>query len=92
MSVFLECKNCGHRETIDKRWFVKIIGGAVAGFGPAAWITFLFAGTGLALPICAAILAGGVAMLAFSDQIAKWIDSHYPCPKCSQKTWRLVDD
>ena len=92
MSVYIRCKNCGHRETVDKRWFFKVIGGVMAGFGPVAWVTFLFAGTGLALPICAAILAGGVAMMAFSDEITKWIEDHYPCPTCYKKTWEMVKD
>jgi len=92
MAVYIECKQCGHRESIDKRWFLKVIGGAVAGFGPVAWIAFLFAGTGFALPICAAILAGGVAMMAYADQIAGWIDSRYPCPGCRAKSWRLIHE
>lgn len=32
-----------------------------------------FAGTGLALPICIALVVGGSAMLAFKDQITNFI-------------------
>ena len=92
MAVYIECKQCGYKEKCNKELFFKIIGGALAGFGPAAWLGYLFAGTGFALPICAAILAGGIAMLAFADQITKWLSSKYNCPKCNNKSWKMVKD
>ena len=36
------------------------------------------------------IVAGGAAMMAFSDQICAWICNRYSCPKCSKKDWRVV--
>lgn len=91
-SMYITCQRCGHRETLNKRFFVKVLGGAVAGFGFWAWVVFLFAGTGLALPICIAIVTGGVAIAAFSDEIAEWISSRYECPQCSAKSWKVVKD
>ncbi|GAA7448664.1 hypothetical protein MM0358_00830 [Helicobacter pylori] len=51
------------------KFFVRVIGAALPAGGAAAWTTYLFAGTGFAAPICAAIIAGGVATLAFQDEI-----------------------
>lgn len=92
MATYLQCDSCGHRETIDKRFFVKILGGVVTGFGFWAWVTFLFAGTGLALPICVAIVTGGVGVAAFSNEIAEWVSSRYACPRCGGKAWRSRKD
>ena len=40
-----------------------ILGGsAVSGFGFYSWVTYLFAGTGFALPICATLVVGGVVV------------------------------
>ena len=86
----LKCKRCGHEETVNKRFFFKIIGGTVAGLGYWAWIAYLFAGTGLALPICIAIVTGGVAIAAFSNEIAQWVSSRYACPKCGSKSWEGI--
>lgn len=83
----IKCKKCGHKETINKRFFVKALGGAVAGFGFWAWVAFLFAGTGFALPICIAIVTGGVAIAAFSDQITEWASKNFACPECGSKSW-----
>lgn len=85
--LYIVCKNCGHYEEVNSRLFAKIIGGAVAGFGYWAWVSFLFAGTGLAMPICIAIMAGGVAIIAFAEQIVGWINKMYACPKCGRKVW-----
>ena len=53
-----------------------------------AWVTYLFAGTGFALPIVVAIITGGVAMLAFKEQIVQWIVSRgYKCSKCGNTSW-----
>ncbi|GAA8446470.1 hypothetical protein HpNP61_09340 [Helicobacter pylori] len=57
------------------KFFVRVIGAALPAGGAAAWTTYLFAGTGFAAPICAAIIAGGVATLAFQDEI---IESGWP--------------
>ena len=84
----LVCKKCRHEETVNKRFFLKVLGGAVAGGGFWAWVAYLFAGTGFALPICVAIVTGGVALAAFSDDIAKWVSKKYPCPVCGEKTWK----
>ncbi len=86
----LLCKGCGHKETLNKRFFIKLLGGAVAGGGFYAWIAYLLAGTGLALPICIAILTGGVAIAAFSDEIAEWVSKKYACPKCKAKNWKVA--
>jgi Zn finger protein HypA/HybF involved in hydrogenase expression len=85
----IRCKRCDYSETLDKRFIVKVLGGVVAGFGFWAWVAFLFAGTGLALPICIAIVTGGVAIAAFSDEIAEWVSARYPCPKCGAKHWKV---
>ncbi len=57
-----------------------------------AWVAFLFAGTGLALPICIAIVTGGVAIAAFSDEIAEWVGKKYPCPSCQRKKWIVLKE
>lgn len=84
----LVCKTCGHKETVNKKFFVKVLGGAVAGFGFWSWVAFIFAGTGFALPICVAIVTGGVAVAAFSDEIAEWASKMFPCPKCGSRDWK----
>ncbi|WP_033026852.1 hypothetical protein [Pseudoalteromonas sp. BSi20429] len=86
----IKCKCCNFEEEANKEFFLKILGGGMVGFGGYAWIAYLFAGTGFALAICIAIVAGGVAMLAFSDQITKWVSERYDCPKCGKREWSLV--
>lgn len=66
------------------------MGGAVAAFGFKAWIAFLFAGTGFAFAICVAIIAGGVAIAAFSKEISEWLSKRYECPSCHNKSWEIV--
>jgi hypothetical protein len=90
--MYMKCKICSHRETLDKRFFLKIVGGAVAGFGFWAWVSFLFAGTGLALPICIAIVAGGVGIAAYSNEIAEWVSARYDCPHCGARNWSVVKE
>ena len=63
----------------------------MVGGGFWAWVTYFFAGTGLALPICIALVTGGVAIAAFSNEIAAWISSCYSCPICGKKHWKVVD-
>ena len=90
--MYIKCRHCGYRETLNKRFFVKVLGGAVAGFGFWAWVAFLFAGTGFAMPICIAIVTGGIAIAAFSDEIAEWVSERYECPRCHSKNWAVVKD
>jgi hypothetical protein len=87
------CSSCGHHEKTDAGLFVKIIGAALPVGGFWAWVTFMFAGTGLALPICIAIVTGGVGMLVYKEKIVKWItDKGYACPKCGAQKWELIQD
>jgi len=84
----IKCRNCGHIEKTNLGLFIKILGGTLPLGGFWAWVTYLFAGTGLAMPICLAIISGGVAILAFKDEIVNWlINSKYPCPKCGEIDW-----
>ena len=84
----IKCKNCGHSEETNLELFVKIIGGAMPVGGFWAWTAYIFAGTGFAMPIVLAIIAGGVGMLVFKDQIVTWISNRgYKCPKCNATQW-----
>jgi hypothetical protein len=86
--VKIRCKNCGNTEKATVELFVKIIGGALPVGGFWAWVTYFFAGTGLALPIVIAMVTGGVGMLVFKEQIVQWICNRgYECPKCSATQW-----
>lgn len=89
--MYIKCEHCGHKEPLNKELFVKILGGITAGFGFWAWISFLFAGTGFALPICIAIFTGGLATAAFSNEIAAWLSKRYDCPICNRKSWTIVE-
>ena len=88
--MYIVCKHCGHYEEINAKLFAKIIGTAVTGLGYWAWISFLFAGTGFAMPLCIAIMAGGIALVAFSDEIIEWMNKNYECPNCKHKTWESL--
>ena len=83
------CTHCGHTETINKRFFIKALGAAVAGLGYWAWVAYLFAGCGFAMPLCIGIRAGGVGIACFSDDIAKWVSKNFPCPDCKTKQWKV---
>lgn len=84
----IKCRNCGRAEETSLDLFVKIIGGAMPLGGFWAWVTYLLAGTGLALPIVVAIIGGGTAMLLFKDSIVKWIVNRgYKCPNCRAVDW-----
>lgn len=88
----IKCKKCGFIETVNAKTIVTILGSAMPVGGFWAWVTFFFAGTGLALPICIALVTGGVAMLAFRDEIVKWIVSKdYHCKKCNSTQWESAD-
>ena len=87
----IRCKECGHAEEVNFALFVKIIGATVVGGGYWAWVAYIFAGTGFAMPICIAIVLGGVAIAAFSEQITKWIIAkNYPCEKRKSSKWEAV--
>ncbi|GAA6888287.1 hypothetical protein HpHNI69_05790 [Helicobacter pylori] len=73
--AYLKCKSCGHKEKTSLKFFVRVIGAALPAGGVATWTTYLLAGTGFALPICVAIITGGVTILAFQDEI---IESGWP--------------
>ena len=90
--MYIQCQNCGCHQEVSLRLFANILGAATAGFGWFGWTTFLFAGTGLAMPICIAIIAGGAAMLKYSDEIAAWLSKMYPCPKCGANNWRTITE
>ena len=87
----IKCQKCGHEEQVNMKFFVKVLGGTVSGFGVWAWPAYLFAGTGLAMPICLAIVAGGSAIMMFSDEIALWFSKRYNCPKCGAKNWKGIE-
>ncbi len=86
--AYLKCKSCGHKEETSLKFFVRVIGAALPAGGATTWTTYLFVGTGFALPICAAIITGGVAILAFQDEIIEWLaDKGYRCEKCSKSSF-----
>lgn len=87
----IKCLDCGYSEEVDLDLFIKLIGGATAGFGFWAWVTFLFAGTGFAMAICIAIIGGGAAMLAYKDEIVDWIvNKGHECDGCGNQKWAAV--
>ena len=83
----IRCRSCSHSETLNKELIVTLLGGAVAGFGFWAWVSFLFAGTGFAMPICIALVVGGPALvIKYGDEIVEWLAKHgYTCKKCGAK-------
>ncbi|GAA6958662.1 hypothetical protein VN0234_00540 [Helicobacter pylori] len=86
--AYLKCKSCGHKEETSLKFFVRVIGAALPAGGATTWTTYLFVGTGFALPICAAIITGGVAILAFQDEIIEWLaDKGYRCEKCDKSSF-----
>ncbi|MFT2658422.1 hypothetical protein [Helicobacter pylori] len=86
--AYLKCKSCGHKEKTSLKFFVRVIGATLPAGGAATWTTYLFAGTGFALPICAAIITRGVATLAFQDEIIEWLaDKGYKCKKCGKSSF-----
>lgn len=87
---YIKCYKCGYKETLNKRFVLKVIGGTVSGAGFWAWVTYFFAGTGLAMPICIALVIGGAGICAFSNEIAEWVSTRYNCPRCGTRNWRVV--
>ncbi|WRC78959.1 hypothetical protein E5L05_02115 [Helicobacter pylori] len=86
--AYLNCKSCRHKEETSLKFFVRVIGAVLPARGAVAWTTYLFAGTGFALPICVAIIIGGVATLAFQDEIIEWLaDKGYKCEKCGKSSF-----
>lgn len=84
----VRCKKCGHTEDSILDLVLRIIGGALPIGGFWAWTAYLFAGTGLAMPIVIAIILGGSGLLIFKDNIISWIvNSGYKCPKCGGGEW-----
>ncbi len=84
----IKCRNCGHTEKPTVELFVKIIGGAMPIGGFWAWVTYLLAGTGFAMPIVIAIMAGGIGILWFKDEIVKWfVNRGYKCTECGAVKW-----
>ena len=69
----IRCRKCRYTEKTSLDLIVKIIGGSLPLGGFWAWVAYIFAGTGLALPIVIAIITGGAAMLVFKDEIVQWI-------------------
>ncbi len=54
-----------------------------------AWVAYLLAGTGLALPIVIAMIGSGVGILVFKDKIVQFIVNRgYKCPKCGKVDWK----
>ena len=88
----IKCGNCGHIEETTLDFFVKIIGGAMPIGGFFAWTTFLFAGTGFAMPIVVAIIAGGPALIIYKDKIVQWIINRgYKCQNCDNIEWKCYN-
>jgi len=81
---------CGHAEQTNLKLFVRIIGGAMPLGGFWAWTAYLFAGTGLAMPIVVAIITGGVGILVFQNEIVEWISNRgFDCPECGEVDWEV---
>ncbi|KKB02512.1 hypothetical protein [Avibacterium paragallinarum] len=88
----IKCQKCGLIEEVNISLIIKIIGGAMPIGGFWAWVTYFFAGTGFALPICIALVTGGTAMLVFKDEIVSWIiQKGYSCNNCHQSEWKVID-
>lgn len=86
----IKCTSCGRREEVNIHLFIRIIGGAMPLGGYWAWVKYLFAGTGFAMPIVIAIITGGVALLAFQNEITTWIcNQKYKCLSCGKHDWKV---
>ena len=84
----IKCGKCGYSEKTTVELFVKIIGAAMPIGSFWAWVTYMLAGTGFALPIVIAIGTGGIGLLVFKDEIVQWIVNRgYKCPECGAVKW-----
>ncbi|WP_293738668.1 hypothetical protein [uncultured Parasutterella sp.] len=88
--TFIKCKNCGHEEELTRgalRKFITGSAGAIMG-GKAAYASYLFAGSGIASPLCIAIDVGGVC-LALLPGLRNLLARIKPCPECGFKDWEV---
>ncbi len=92
MANKIKCRNCGHKEKLNAKFIAKVAGIALTGAGGYAWVAYLFAGTGLAMPICAALVFGGALTAAFSDEIGEFLSTRYDCPECGTRDWKVISD
>jgi hypothetical protein len=90
----IRCRDCGHSEPVNKELILTVLGGVMAGAGFWAWVSFLFAGTGFAMPLCIAIVVGGPALvIKYGDQIVEWlVNQGYDCKKCTGKSWMPISE
>lgn len=89
----IQCNHCGHLETVNKSFIIDLFGLAMPAAGAYAWVTYLFAGTGFAMPICAAIVIGGPILLRFKNEILEAVvNKGYCCPTCNEKDWAAVSN
>ena len=87
----IKCGDCGHIESTSLKFFLRVIGGALPVGGYWAWVTYFFAGTGFAMPIVIAMIAGGSALLMFQKEIVEWLTNKgYVCTKCGASNWDTV--
>ena len=110
-----QCKNCKYVQSasdafksmiaIQKKTNIgrggKLLGGlGLAGFGYWGWVSFFFAGTGMAMPIALAFIFGGVAFAVLdSETINRYknkfigvFNDTYKCPQCGKKTWQHYEE
>lgn len=91
--MYIKCKNCQHQVETSASFFVNLIGGALPVGGFWAWVTYFFAGTGLAFPICAAMIGGGVAMLVYKKEVIQFVvKKGYKCEHCGQSNFDIVEN
>lgn len=88
----IKCRSCGHIESVNLELFIKLIGGVLPIGGFYAWVTYLFAGTGFALPIVVSMIVGGVGLLAFQTEILSFLcKKGYICKKCNAQNWMSIN-
>ncbi len=84
----IKCKACGHTEKINMPFFCKLLGLGVAGLGSVTVFVAALTATGLSLPICLAIIGGGLVQGLYGDEILAWVRKRFACPKCGSKDWK----
>ena len=83
MSKLQKYRNSEHGLVCKNHWWCITCWG-----GGWAWTTYLLAGTGFALPIVIAMIAGGTGMLIYKDKIVEWLtNKNYKCSKCGGIGW-----